>query len=388
MHFISFFHTSLSSSCIDASKWINALGGYRVEVSNQNFDSSIITFTCAEGYYLIGSSKLNCYRGILNGSFPICSMDIGINGIPSQSSGNSPYYAINSDLMTCSQTLETDASPWWMLDLLQVVEISAIRIVLTHHNFDRIMVESMEVRIGNSSNYQDNPICAFLIQDDKEVNENDTIVIPCAGARGRYISLNSVNTEPRFLILCKVLILVDPSKYIHPRQCLSPNEGYLHHQRLTRFKVINGRCVIWRRGKESSFLEARNFCENRGLRLPLTSVDLNYHNVRSSILVRWLSHHFEYKSSPRSYTWVSISGTREKFEDDVNSSTTTKTTELNEEVMLDCWALDTANAWKWNLRPCESKAHVVCVSDPKTCVNPEVNFGTRIKKPHSFWIEK
>lgn len=65
----------------------------------------------------------------------------------------------NPDEQQCSETLK-ETSPWWRVDLLTPQTVRVVRIT-TRGCCGHQPLQDLEIRVGNSSDLQKNPLCAW-----------------------------------------------------------------------------------------------------------------------------------------------------------------------------------------------------------------------------------
>lgn len=123
--------------------------------------------------------------------------------------GGESRYANDGDLSTlaenqrCSET-KVEGSPWWQVDLLQPYEVRVVRVLNGHR-----LLHDIEIRVGNSSNVQNNRLCAWL---PGTIDERVTKDFTCANAiTGRFVHIQMVGLDAS-LSLCEVFVYSNKGK--------------------------------------------------------------------------------------------------------------------------------------------------------------------------------
>ena len=103
--------------------------------------------------------------GKWSGQLPLCATNVAYRKPVNQSTisrGGNGEKANDGSLSSlageCSKTLD-QGSPWWVVDLLQRYEVAVVKITSSD---DDPPLQDLEVRVGDSTNYQQNRLCAWL----------------------------------------------------------------------------------------------------------------------------------------------------------------------------------------------------------------------------------
>ncbi|XP_077997348.1 fucolectin-1-like [Glandiceps talaboti] len=114
----------------------------------------------------------------------------------------------NGDMETgqsCSQT-DREYEPHWTVDLGQSYDIYEVDI-FNRQDCCGYRIKHSQVRVGDSPNPADNPVCGFMIRGS--MYEDNPIIIRCGcdePMKGRYVTVEIVDKD-RPLTLCEVEVL-------------------------------------------------------------------------------------------------------------------------------------------------------------------------------------
>nr|XP_006821246.1 PREDICTED: uncharacterized protein LOC102807370 [Saccoglossus kowalevskii] len=103
---------------------------------------------------------------------------------------------------SCTRT-ELEEEPWWKVDLGESLDVYVVTITNRMDCCSDKLLNA-EVRVGDSSNIDDNALCGFRIDEDVVVQETIEIVCGCGTPlTGRYVSVQLADKTQR-LSLCEV----------------------------------------------------------------------------------------------------------------------------------------------------------------------------------------
>uniref|UniRef100_A0A8C5WB18 Fucolectin tachylectin-4 pentraxin-1 domain-containing protein n=1 Tax=Leptobrachium leishanense TaxID=445787 RepID=A0A8C5WB18_9ANUR len=131
----------------------------------------------------------------------------------------------NYHIGSCTHTKLED-NPWWKLDLLKSYRITQV-IITNREDCCKERLQGAEIRVGDSPNVRDNPICATIM----DVSSGARIPLCCKGMEGRYVGV-FIPAPSSIVTLCEVEVYgqkIEPG----PRVCC-----YLSHHWSLAIPVI------------------------------------------------------------------------------------------------------------------------------------------------------
>lgn len=133
-----------------------------------------------------------------------------VKGGEARNANDGNLYTLNGT-QHCSET-KVENSPWWQVDLLQPYEVRVIRVMNGHR-----LLQDIEIRVGNSSNVQNNRLCAW---NPGTLDEGVKKDFYCANAiTGRFINIQMVGMEAS-LSLCEVFVYTNKGQFNEDFFCL------------------------------------------------------------------------------------------------------------------------------------------------------------------------
>ncbi|XP_070580739.1 fucolectin-like [Ptychodera flava] len=116
----------------------------------------------------------------------------------------------DSDLkegQSCTLT-KKEFGPWWKVDLGRAYDIYQI-VITNRQDCCPFRIKSAEVRVGDSPNLEDNPVCGLVSSDSSATEETIAITCRCnTSMTGRYVSIQLAD-KTQVLHLCEVEVLVE-----------------------------------------------------------------------------------------------------------------------------------------------------------------------------------
>ena len=241
---------------------------------------------------------------------------------------------------------------------------------------DDLPIKNVEIRVGNSTTYKDNPLCNWLPGTQKE---GDKILVDCVSedTAGRYVSLLMTGTNA-ILSLCEVEVF--SPNVLGTSSC----NGDIDKDQLA---VYDDSCFWFvndvKRDNERTdilgYTEASEACDGIGYHLvdEIDTVGASFIKTRLEAEGRagrgtmvWLGALRDQKSRGSDDTWKWVSGRTVSYifwgEGQPNN--------YNKE--QNCAVLDSDLDWRWNDLSCKVDAKTVCRGDVSTCPSPRVNEGT------------
>ncbi|XP_070574153.1 uncharacterized protein [Ptychodera flava] len=101
---------------------------------------------------------------------------------------------------------DREYQPWWMVDLLESKNVYEVRIY-NREDCCSHRIKNAQIRVGDSANFEDNPICGIMILG--KMSREKPIVIRCGcetPMRGRYVSLQLIDKE-QMLTICEFEVM-------------------------------------------------------------------------------------------------------------------------------------------------------------------------------------
>ena len=247
-----------------------------------------------------------------------------------------------------------DKSSWWTLDLLESIEIKVINITFAK---DESIPKSIEIRVGNSTDFKSNPLCGWL------TNAKPFELVECSSVT-RYVTISTISDIP--LVLCAVNVL--SSKIQSKSQC--PNGDST---------LIFDDICYWRTFQKLNFNGSLDLCHNYGMDLltnqyPGYTKIVELENVDGKIgrKVLWIGAQMRLRNQ---WFWVQ-NRTLEWPWNGVEVES--QPWGLQEPSGDDCVVADSALQWQWNSLRCVISAFAVCESQMEFCPSPDSNPGSFI----------
>lgn len=356
-----------------AATYVNVTGG----LGEQEW---VVRYICDNGYELFGKEKKTCKDGAWKGDSPHCAVNVARYKPAVASSENGEGKAANAvdgvptivhEGRKCSET-KSEKSPWWTVDLLSVQAVKHVRI--TTRCCDDLPIKNVEIRVGNSTVYKDNPLCNWLPGTQKE---GDTILVECVtdDTSGRYVSLLMTGASA-VLSLCEVEVFTP--NVLGTASCSSDidqNQLAVYDDSCFWFvdsvKKENGETDVL------GFTEASQTCDAIGYHLAdeIDQIGADFIKTRMEAEGRanrgtmvWLGANRDPQDGKDSWKWVSGKSVRHIFWGSQQPNN------YNNE--QNCAVLDSQYDWRWNDLSCKVDAKTVCRGELSRCSSPPVNDGT------------
>ncbi|KAF2351791.1 C-type lectin-like, partial [Trinorchestia longiramus] len=348
---------------------------------------SLSTYTCDSGYDLFGSDSVVCGGdGKWTGVLPVCATNVAYRKPVNQSStarGGDGENANDGDLTTlhdgdrCTQTL-TETSPWWAVDLLQQYEVSVVRItargccdsLMTSHYAlaGHEPLQDLEVRVGDSVNYHQNRLCAWL---PGVIDEGSTRDLTCARPMlGRYVMVQMVGVSGS-MSLCEVQVF--STQEVSKERCLDSSL-------LGSLATFNRTCYQFQTQQGGTYEVAKDKCAARKATLvqhiaPITQDFLTSElkRMESSMTSKllWIGVEKEPKHTSRIWRW--IDGT------EVKKPLWARDQPNNYIGDQNCVMLDGSKNWRWNDIKCSlNYVHWICQYSAPSCGSPDKRENTTV----------
>ncbi|XP_066954773.1 P-selectin [Macrobrachium rosenbergii] len=347
----------------------------QVSVSSRE-PGSTATYSCDPGYTIFGSATATCGAdGKWAGELPHCATNVAWKKPVNQSStarGGTGENANDGDLTTvhdgqkCTETL-VEASPWWVVDLLQEYEITVVRIT-TRGCCGHQPVQDIEIRVGDSINIQRNRLCAWF---PGTIEEGATKELSCARAmKGRYVFVQMVGVEGS-MSLCEVEVF--STQEFSKERCSSKVE-------LSKLGIFNQTCYELQITEGGTFERGREHCQGEGGDL-VHGVGKITHSFLASELDRvkdkmktnlfWIGAQKEPSFISRTWKWIDG--------EVIESPTWGRDQPNNYNGKQNCAVFDGGREWKWNDVGCElNYLHWICQFQPASCGSPDRNENTTV----------
>ncbi|XP_070543541.1 apolipoprotein(a)-like isoform X2 [Ptychodera flava] len=107
--------------------------------------------------------------------------------------------------LSCSWT-NKEMQPWWKVDLGQIFSIYEV-VITNREDCCSFRIKNAEVRVGNSENFEDNPVCGMMIIG--RMTKENPIHVRCGcetPMEGRFVSIQLIDRE-NMLTLCEVEVM-------------------------------------------------------------------------------------------------------------------------------------------------------------------------------------
>ncbi|XP_078683131.1 uncharacterized protein LOC144917204 isoform X5 [Branchiostoma floridae x Branchiostoma belcheri] len=187
-----------------------------------------VTFSCDEGYELIGSENRTCQVDqTWSGVQPNCnSVNVALGKAAFQTStccGGVASHAVDGNTDTdfyagsCTATADSPAEtdPSWWVDLGQSYMIDRI-VIFNRQECCPERLNPFNIHIGDSDQVSENPKCG----GDHQIDVNQpSISVSCQGMRGRYVGVRLPGPS-RVLTLCEVQVF-SAVDYCRPDPCVN-----------------------------------------------------------------------------------------------------------------------------------------------------------------------
>lgn len=353
----------------------------RVSLSDdKRLVNSTASYKCDDGYELFGSSSLTCSpSGHWTGELPFCGTNVALRRPTNQSStirGGQPSNANDGELTTvhdgkrCTET-QKEVSPWWQVDLLRPYPIRIVRIT-TRGCCGHQPLQDLEIRVGNSTDLQKNPLCAWF---PGTLEEGITKTFSCARTLvGQNVFVQLVGVEGS-LSLCEVEIFTTDE--FSTDRCASEKAAS------AEISSFDRNCYEFNIDKGASFLDARAKCQAsggdlvhgfRGITNTFLLGELERRKDKLKTLLVWIGAQKEPGITARTWKWVDG--------EVVTKPSWGKDQPNNYNGEQNCVVLDGGRGWLWNDVGCKlDYLHWICQHNPATCGSPDKNVNTTFVGP-------
>ncbi len=353
-----------------AATYINVTGG-------PTSSSWSVKYVCDRGFELFGQESRDCKEGKWKGSLPTCAVNVALHKPASSSSvnnGGNPENAVDGKTSTvhegkkCTET-KSEKSPWWTVDLLEAAKVHHVR--LTTRCCDDLPIKNAEIRVGNSTTPNNNPLCNWIPKAlDEGVTETFECVEPLVG---QYVSVVRSGVED-ILSLCEVEVFSTSGLSI--ASCTEAGNP-------DQLAVFDNSCFHFLNEEISGFDEAASRCKEEGYTLldhlsesstkfVTTKVDQDREDASKSLMI-WVGAARQRTSNFRGEEWR-----WEASGDPVDSIDWGKGQPNNYNSEQDCAVLDSDLSWGWNDLSCRISASTVCRGRPSRCPSPPTAEGTTV----------
>jgi len=330
-------------------------------------------YSCQEGFRGVGRPEINCVQDIWEKvEFECCTNAALLKPTlgPNQDFTEGSQLAVDGEFHPTRSHHHCHTVPGqWAVDLQQSVQVSGVNISTHSEAGDAY---ALEVRVGNSSTFSDNPICWFQLK----LARGSSTLISCSeeGLYGRYVSISTSgrNSEAE-LSFCEVEVLTPASQVASSRQCSQSQEGMRVH----------GNVCILRNDHKMSWDDAKSFCAEHGLQVMRNSTEDETGGFNK------LKEEFEQLSRDRRermYVWIGIarssndiwswlpnlpnSGRLPRAEAGLLEVSQPNWSTHEPGKVGDCAVLDSSLRWTWNAIGCRISAYVGCQAPPAFCPTP------------------
>nr|CAH0105825.1 unnamed protein product [Daphnia galeata] len=339
-----------------------------------------VTYVCDPGFELIGNPTINCGSdGRWQGDMPICATNVALRKSANQSStarGGSALNAIDGDRSTfhdvggtggrCAETSK-EASPWWMADLMRPTAVNAVRV--TTRTCCDYKLHDLEIRVGNNTNAQRNPLCAWF---PGSVGDAETKLFQCAKVLiGQFVFVQMVGVESS-LSLCEVEVFSAGADI--------PRESCTDSAALDKVVAFNRTCYDLQLNEGNTFAKARGSCiKQRGdlwnnvarstLELITRELERKKHTMKSPMI--WVGAQKEASFTSRTWRWVTGNV--------VERPPWGREQPNNYNGEQNCVVLDGGRDWLWNDVGCNlDQIHWICKFPPLSCGHPDRRINSTV----------
>ena len=295
--------------------------------------------------------KAECLVDVANHKLALSSTSKTTAPLPLQGQWHSNHQGKN-----CFKTnTDQDKSSWWTVDLLESIEIKVINVTFAQ---DEPIPKSIEIRVGNSTDFKSNPLCGWL------TNAKPFELVECP-SETRYVTISTISSVP--LVLCSVNVLTDKIQSRSQCQSFSINDS----------KLIFDDICYWRTLQKLDFNGSLDLCQESGMDL-LTNqypgyakiIELENFERKVGRKVVWIGAQMRLRNQ---WFWV-VNRTGEWPWNGVEVEH--QPWGLQEPSGDDCVVADSALQWQWNSIRCVISAFAVCQSPVGFCPSPDLTAGS------------
>jgi len=329
---------------------------------------TIAEYNCDRGFELLGPARRVCGE---NGTWspqgiPFCVLNVAAGKAPMQSSvaeGGIPQKAVDGststffDLSTCSLT-EVEKQPWWYVNLLEPYMVQLVRIDFGQSCCAKGRKATIVVRVGNNRpDLGVNPICNRFTGI---LEEGRPLFLPCNPPMpGAFVSVHFEGPPGVSLSICEAFVYTDQALPIE--RCPT-----FRDQRPGSTATYNGKCYIFYDNQPRNFIEARDFCKDRGGSL----VDESNPALQGFLSWElWRRHRGDANgqywlgatrdsNDPKNWKWISGKPVSVSFWNLPGGDD-------------DCARFDGTKGWLWSDTSCSLNLNYICQHRPTTCGKPE-----------------
>ncbi|XP_046391090.1 sushi, von Willebrand factor type A, EGF and pentraxin domain-containing protein 1 [Ischnura elegans] len=349
--------------------------------------STTATYSCDDGYELFGNPTVTCSaNGKWQGEQPFCGTNVAYRKPANQSStvrgggagnGNDGEKTTVHDGKRCTETSK-EHNPWWMVDLLRPYPARMVRIT-TRGCCGHQPLQDIEIRVGNNSDLQRNPLCAWF---PGTIEEGVTKSFNCARTLiGQYVFIQMVGVEGS-LSLCEIEVFT--SEEFSNDRCHAAGQK---EDSGSQIVVFDRTCYEFIVGRGDSFDTARTYCRQHGASGFGAKGDLvhGFKGPTSSFLLAeldrlkptlktqlvWIGAQKDPGLIARSWKWVDG--------EEVDRPNWGKDQPNNYNGEQNCVVLDGGRGWQWNDVGCNlNYLHWICQYSPPSCGSPDKGENTTI----------
>ena len=149
------------------------------------------------------------------------------------------YYALSG--YKCFQTSPSDANPWIRFTFIRPIRIKLVNLTFAR---DTPKPASLEIRVGNDTEHDKNPLCQWL--PGSALNKQNGFLLLDCNAVGRIVSISSIATNAP-MTLCDLKILVSEKEVLNKAFCQATGNNKIQEGELVTF----GRICIYKNFKVS-----------------------------------------------------------------------------------------------------------------------------------------
>lgn len=324
-----------------------------------------IRYFCHPGFHLWGEEiaicdpeegweklKVECLVDVADHKLALSSTSKSKADLPLQGKWHTKHQGKN-----CFRTsTDQDKSSWWTLDLLEPIEIKVINITFAK---DESIPKSIEIRVGNSTDFKSNPLCGWL------TNAKPFELVECSSVT-RYVTISTISDSP--LTICAINVLTSKIQSKSQCQASSNNDSTL---------IFDDICY-WRTFQKLNFNGSMDLCHNSGMDLltnqyPGYSKIIELENVgKIGRKVVWIGAQMRLRNQ---WFWVQNRTVEWPWN---GVEVESQPWGLQEPSGDDCVVADSALQWQWNSLRCVISAFAVCESQMEFCPSPDSNPGSFI----------